>query len=209
MAHGDGMLGTLERRGPTLIIVAGILTAITASLSALGIVSDVTTDPFELSIAPFAFLLLFVGVVGMYPNLVERTPRLTRAGAGLGVLALVFAPVLGIVALADLTGLLPGDIPVWALGLHLLGRLVGLIALILFSAAVLRTDAYSRRVGFLLLGPATIMLLSFVHIGIGAPQWSAPPLVAANGLLMLALGYVLRTDSTTTERARSPTDAPG
>lgn len=209
MSNGNGVFATLESWKSTLIIIAGILTTITAALSAYGIVSDVTTNPFELAIAPFAFLLLFLGVFGLYPRLVERTPRLTRTGAGFGVLALVFAPILGIVALADLAGVLSGDIPVWALGLHLLGRLVGMIALILFSTTVLRTAAFSRRVGYLLLGPAAIMFLSFVHIAIGAPQWTAPPLVAANGLLMMALGYTLRTERVPAERSPSATDTPG
>lgn len=208
MAAGDVTWESVETWSPALVLAAGVLAAVTAALTTIGYATDATTDSFELAIAPFAFLLLFVGVLGLYPGLADSTPRLARAGAVFAVIGAVFAPLVGVVSIVDAAGLLSGDVPVWALGAHLLGRHAGQVALILFGVAVFRTGAYSRRVGALLLGPATVMLLALVHIVISGPAWATPPLVAANALAVLALGYALRAEQVPRERARAPADSP-
>lgn len=194
MTDGVGVFDWLEDRGPSLILVAGVLTTITAVLSAVGLTTTLTTDPYEMTIAPFAFLLLFLGVLRLFPRLAARAPRLTSVAAFFAVVGAVFAPLLGIVAAADLVGLV-ADVPLAVLGSHLLGRHAGQVALILFSVDVLRTGVYPRAIGLLLLGPAAVMLLALVHIVVSGPAWATPPLVAANAIAMLALGYHLWKNS--------------
>lgn len=205
MAERGGVLDWLERRNQSLILLAGVLASVTAALSTVGHLTTAGTDPFEIAIAPFAFLLLFLGVLGLYPRLADRTPRLARTAAAFAVIGALFAPLLGVVALADLAGLLAGDIPTAVLGSHLLGRHAGQVALVLTCVGIFRTGAYSRRVGVLLLGPAAVMLLALMHIILSWPAWATPPLVAANALAMLAIGHSLRTGPGTAAQGRQTT----
>lgn len=207
MTDQDGMFATIERWSPTLIIVAGVLTAITAALSAIMHYTSITLSVTGLHIAPFAFLLLFVGSLGLYPQLSKRTPRLAQASAVFAVLGAALAPWAALAAIADLAGLLSGGVTTAVLGSHLIGRHAGQMALILFSVSVLRTDAFSQRIGVLLLGPAAVMLIALFHIVTGAPDWVTPPTVAANAIAMLALGYTFRTESRPINPAQTPADS--
>lgn len=206
MTDGGKMTDTIQRWSPTLIIGAGVLTAITAALSAIMHYTDITLVVTGLHLAPFAFLLLFVGSLGLYPQLAKRTPRLAQASAVFAVLGAALAPWAGVAAIAALAGLLSGGVPTAVLGTHLLGRHAGQVALILFSVSVFRTNAYSRRVGVLLLGPAAVMLVALFHIATGAPGWVTPPTVAANAIAMLALGYTLRSERAPTSPSPSPAE---
>lgn len=206
MAGDSGALRWLERHNAALFVIAGVLTGITATLSALGTYMNAADTGTGILIAPFAFALIFLGLLGLYPRLVERTPRLARVGAGFAVLGAVLAPLLALVGAVDLLGLLAGEVPVWAYATHLLGRHSGQVGFVLFSVAVLRTDVYPRRIGYLLLAPATIMLLALTSIIVGAPQWTTPPLVGIHALAMLAIGYDLQDEPPTRERTRQTTE---
>jgi hypothetical protein len=151
--HG---LSSLERRSPTLILAGGGLLVGHAVVRGLRAFTDVSTPPD--AFGPAGYLLVFLGLLGLYPALADRSPWLARAAALLAVVpALDYALILlfGFGELAGISSRLldvvPGSV---FLPIHQ-GSMV--LAYGLAGLGVLRTDAYPQHVGVLLLAFPVLM----------------------------------------------------
>lgn len=160
-----------------------------------------------------ALLATFVGLLGVYPALSDRSSRLARAGVG--VLAATAAGVLVIfvwILAGRVLPLVAGmSVPAQPPGV-VIGATVGGYALtvLLFGVAGLWTGVPSRAVALLLLALFGVFALP----PIAGILWGEYPVdsmaVIVSGLqaaAILAIGYTLRSDSSPTDHAGPPADS--
>jgi hypothetical protein len=202
MSDKDTVLAPLEQWSSTLFLVAGALLVVYSVLFAAEAFMD-TYPAVRGSIGPLGYIVGFAGLLGLYPALADRSPKLAGAGA-------VFAAIGAVgwlVSLAGRSGILSG-----ARGavdaIEALFILLGMIlAFLVFSLASIRTDVYSRTVGLLLLGP---FLVNGVNFGIVIAGYASPEgrFVTSGlwALSYLAIGIALRTEDVPSER-RAPAPA--
>lgn len=209
MATGESVFAPLERLRSTLFLTAGtILLGFAASLFIIGILEAAPQDAFEYRVFSGAgYGLAFLGLLGLYPELVKQQPWLSRAA---GVFALLGAVMFG---LSFVTVGLPGVAFLFGVAepfalLNFAGLLFGFL---LFGLATLRSDTHPRRLGVLLVLPSVFVAINFIGGIVTGSNWTFPWLVVALGsgqsLTMLAIGYTLRAEDILTDRARSPADA--
>ncbi len=151
----------------------------------------------------FGLVAPLVGMLGFYPRLADRVPRLARASATVlsaAAVAVFLITVWGVCAelLAEAAGTEfsspPGVVLVASLGLVALGFL-------LVSTASLWTDVPTRAVGALLLTIVGVNVVYFVAVavyGAARPDWLNIVITGAHPVLFLAIGYVLPTASVST-----------
>lgn len=146
-------------------------------------------------------LVALVGLLGFYPRLVIRTPRLARVSAAVVVVAGLGLAVL--VVWASITTLLNQPMPPGVL--LILSLVAVIVGFLLFTAASLLTGIPSRTVSLLLVAFVVTwvvgLALSFVAFGGQAPDWLAVALNGVSAVVMLAIGYDLRTDTPSTDYA--------
>lgn len=209
-ANVTARVEVLERWSPTLFLVAGAILVVYAAFHGMEAFLDMDYAMVRDGIIrPVGYILGFVAVLGLYPKLAGRSPKLASLGAILTALAVVGWFVSGF--LGPTRGLamhLGVETPGWinAFGILIaLGFLVGLPA---FGIASLRAKVYPKTVGLLLLAPILVMVANFVIVGGGftSPFWR---FVVSSGdaLIILTLGIALRTGRMPTGRAeRQPTE---
>lgn len=149
-----------------------------------------------------AVMAVAVGLLGFYPPVTERTPRVALTGAffaGLvGTAALGLITSLGITLFAEL-GL--GMILPRPTGVFVVGALVMAsgfaLGFLLFGVGTRRTDTVPLTVshllvlgGVLLLAPVLVELLGLVY-PITTPPWVLFPILGGVALDTLVIGYVL------------------
>jgi hypothetical protein len=207
-ATGTTRWDTLEQRSSTMFLVAGGLWVILAALFTAEAFMDMPTSAAQSFFGPTAYGVAFVGLLGLYTALADRTPRLARAGAIFVVIGIVGAVVLALSAGSQLTGIIEAR-PAWDTVFNL-PLLVGVVlGFFTFGVTSLRTDVYSRSVGLLLLGPA--VMFGAVIVGSGLLGNSFPHVVhvvhsSAEALLHLSVGYLLRSESTTADHPELVTE---
>lgn len=191
--------GMLGRWSGTAFLVAGGLFLLSPAAKGLVLLTDVS--PHVWLVAPLVFSGLsasLVGLLGLYPRLTTRTPRLSLAG----VVATVIA---GAVTLGTFA---------WLMGAHLLPRVPGtsglpappaivFVTLILslatayalFGVASAWTAIPSRTAGGLLLALATpwIFLVVAHSMVSSLPAWLSITTYGVIPVVMLVLGHHLRT----------------
>lgn len=196
----SGLWTSLERRSPTLFLVAGALLVGYAALNGIAAFGDAAYVTVEDVVGPAGLATGFVGLLGLYPTLANGSPRLAAAGAACGALGAVGFSAIILEGLAALAGFeLPGWTAVFVL-LATLGMLAGYLPM---GLAALRADARSRTVGLLLPVPAVVFaaMLSqailFARFGLfseATMAWSAFAISSGQALAHLAIGHTLRTD---------------
>ena len=144
----------------------------------------------------------FVGLLGVFPGLVDRSRRLAQAGAVLVGIGLLVFISMGIASLAYFSDALSGDlsalVPILLPGV-IIGSVLGFVT---FGAATLRTDVHARSVGvlFVVLG-----LIPVVNIGSGIAgiqsMTATLAIVVALTLVTLSIGYLLRVEGPSAGRA--------
>lgn len=198
-------LESLESCSPALFLVAGAILVVYATLHGTEAFLDAAYPMVRDGvIRPVGYALGFVAVLGLYPSLADRSPKLARVGGVFTALGTVGWVVMGFVGssrgLAAHLGYAP---PAWlgVFGLLIaLGFVVGFPA---FGVASLHTGQYPRTVGLLLLAPllvmatnAAVVIGDFVAVAIGRFLVST-----GDALIVLALGIALGTDGTPIDRA--------
>lgn len=197
MVHRDTIWGMLEKWNPWVFLTAGGIFALLSVSSGLNVVTgtEITLSPVVI----FIFMLLvFVGLLGLYPGLADQDASLAKVGIGL---------LGGTVAM-----LIPG-VGVFT---HSIGRLVSetttlviviavavgaTLTVTTFGVAIHRTGGYLRPIGYFLLLMAasmSFMVVAMVVYGHSTPSW-IPPVV--NGFVAIslgAIGFVLRAGAVTT-----------
>jgi len=197
---------TLERWTPRLFLLSGGILVIYATFMGLWAFADLVPEGHGLEIG---YVLGFLGLIGLYPSLVRRSPWLARVGAvaaGCGVFAILYVSVNDFVHLAGLTS---GNLPGWQF-LRLLPLVGFILGYLPIGTASLRSDLYPRTVGLLLLLPGIITVLMLVSIVTGHPLLSRLQTVfvvsAGEAMAHLAIGTTLQTRASSTDDEEQSTE---
>lgn len=199
-------LQSLEQRISTLVLVAGGLMVVHTGVHVL-IAYTNTNYPLHHEM-PFGFLghlVALVALLGLYPRLVTRSPKLTRVGAGVVVLAMVGLSAVGTMTLAEGLGVTPPAFlrPVGLL--FILGVILGYLA---FGVAGLRTDVVTRTTALAILTPVIVMVYNMaVALTTGGTREGQIIVAGGFALTHLAIGAALRSEEFPTgdaEPAASP-----
>lgn len=197
MADRDGLFAPLERRSAALFFLAGGLMVVLVALFVTGREPG-SGDPLLGTVAPAGFAAAFLGLLGLYPTLVDRIPWSARAGAiflGIGVAGTL---ILIVGNAGELAGLYV-EAPVWVDAANLLLIIGGVtLGFGIFGVGVLRTDTYSPTVGLLMLWPAVVFGVGIIVVGtfilgITFPHWIHKVHSASEAVVYLSLGYLLRS----------------
>jgi hypothetical protein len=197
--------GTLERWSATAFLTAGVLWLLDTVLLGIELFAGVSILGTPGAVNPVLYIsglvAGIVGLLGLYPGLAGRTPRLARVSAGLVALAGVGISVL-LVWFITVTLLNQPDPPGVLL---ILSILVAALGIIMLGIASVRTGVPSRAVGLLVLAiPATLvggLLLVYVGYGGDSPDWTSPAIGIVMAVLLLAIGYRLRTEPVSADSA--------
>ncbi len=205
MTDSTGVLAPLEDWSAPAFLVAGGFFVINAAIVATGIA---TNSERLIMLLGQAFVgagwtAAFIGMLGLYPALADRSRWLVRVAAFLIVIGVVIFTVMAVASLLYYLGIPDGEItallPVFLPGV-ILSSILGVG---LFSVASLRTDVHSRTVGLLLLALPLIVvtnILRGVVAGIESPI-ATLVIVIALTLVNVAIGYRLRVEGLPTDRA--------
>lgn len=184
--------GLLERHSPSLFFGAGVLLTGYAILNGVEATTTTTVEPnlFELG-----YVLGFLGLIGLYPRLVGRQPWLARVGGGAAMSGAVAISAFNVGHLAEIAGITPDGLPGTSvfIVMALVGFVLGYLAI---GAAVLYSNAYSRRLGLVLSVPGVIVLIMLAHIAAGfdSPE-TAFVISAGQAMTHLAIGATLRAEA--------------
>ncbi|WP_143423303.1 hypothetical protein [Halegenticoccus soli] len=203
-------MALLEQRNASAFLVTSVL--ILASL-----VVPVGLEPLTdlswvsgLVLIALAVVSVAAGLVGLYPRVNNRTPKLALAGVGAATVAGVAA--LGLVGLTGVAVWNEFDFGLIVANPMRVFMLVGLLiaggfslSLLLFGAAVWKTESSSRTVGGLLivgggalLAPVAVELLGLLF-EVNAPAWLLFPVIGGLALDTAAVGYSLRIQRTSSK----------
>jgi len=191
MGDAKGVMGFLQRWSSTLFIVGGVVAlifAVRVPVQALTGTGYGNVGFLFLS----GYILAFIGLLGLYPELSRQQRWMAGAGAIGACLGIVgFAGSVVVIGL-DLVGMIPENPPVWlnTVPLSIIGMVGGFLT---FGVASLRSDTSVRVLGFLLLIPGLLFGGSvIVDVAPGFDQWRFL-FGAGQSISFLAIGYVLRT----------------
>lgn len=204
---GSGLVkrvNPLERISPTLFLLGGGLLVAYASLNGFVLATGGEDIVVENVVGPAGFVLGFLGLLGLAPGLLDRTPWLAKGGAGAAILGVVGFTTITVATLGRLAGVLGSEPPAWfpvLLGLVVVGMGPGFVA---FGLASFRDAARPRVLGLLLLAPPAIfgMMLAGMVTG-AAPYWSEFAISTGQALAYLSIGLALRAEAGSTDRASS------
>lgn len=202
MIHWD----SVEQWSPTLFLVGGALLVGHAAVKGIKAFTDLAPPPDVF--VTTGHLIALVGLVGLYPVLVDRTPRVARAAVAVAVVPIVGWGVMTVARLLAVAGtvsslnhVLPGALIVLVVGSTIL-------TYGLFGAATLRAGEDSRIVGILVLAPAALFIMLLVDAATtGASALDGVFIGGGLALSMMALGYRLRTWDHRTAHAAPNGDA--
>lgn len=204
--------GLAERDGSIFLVAGGMLFIATAN-DALGAYTSLTTQagiPLAIeAVAGFGGLVLaLVGLVGLYPRLADRSPRLARIGAVLVTLpTAVFAVLITCAIPPGVLGIPSPAAAIPALDtIGITGFLMAAASAGVFGVAALRERTLSHVLGgsLLLLGVAWSLLFGVAFLN-GFPI--AHRVLLAAGVLqtpaLFGAGYALHLDPETANRPRT------
>lgn len=204
--------GSIERcRGP-LFLTAGLLLVAYAVLNGIVAATDLGYETVEDVVGPAGFAVGFVGLLGLYPGVSDRSPAAARIGAVGAVFGAVGFSAISLHAVARLAGEGPPALPAIVVLTGAIGMLAGFLA---FGVASLRTGGRSRAVGLLLLVPPCVFAVMvtqavlFARFGVfsaAVMEWSAVAISGGQALAHLAIGVTLRTGRLPTTAATRSDD---
>lgn len=199
---------SLARWSSTAFLIAALLMFVDAAIVAANIVTG--EEGFLVLGQAFvgaAWTGALIGLLGLYPGLADRSRWLSRAGAVFAAVGVVTFAVMAVASLVYYAGIPAGDFDAISV-LFIPGVLVGsVLGFITFGVASLRTDAYSRTLGVLLLVPAVLVATNILRFAAGMDAATITlVIVIGDALAMLAIGYALRAGPEPTGR---PEAAPG
>lgn len=181
--------GSLERWSPRLFVLGGLLVLGSALNNSLIFYANAPLpEPLGIVLNMAGFVAALVGVVGFYPELSDRIPRLAKLSLGVVAAGIVGIVVLAVWAIAMLGIGAPEPSPVIAL----LSLFLMLLGLCLFGVSVLRTDVYAKPVGVLLLALVAVLLVVFARSVIVGGDPSNSFIIVSEGVesaLLLGIGY--------------------
>jgi len=196
----------VEQWSPMLFLVAGGLLVGHATVQGIKAFTTMTTLPDVF--VTTGHLVALVGLLGLYPVLVDRTPRLARAAGAVAVVPLAgwvvltgtqFLTVAGV--MSSMTDALPGAV-------GMLVPVSTILTYVLFGVATLRVGGDSRTVGLLVVAPAALFVVLLVASVVTEASAILGVIIGGGfALSMLALGARLRSWDHPTEHTAPTTDA--
>lgn len=197
MVSDDGRWSGLERWRATAFLVGGLLlvadAAWLAGNMAMGGEKYLTTGQFFVGTGWTAALL---GLLGVYPTVADRSRWLSRGGAVCTAIGVVTFAVMAVTVAGEILDVLPFAYE--SVGSAFIpGVLIGsVLGFVLFSAAILRTGAFSQSFGLLLLAPPILVLGNILRFILGnTSEVVTLGVVIADALVILLIGYYLRSQS--------------
>lgn len=195
------------RWSATAFFVAGGLLLASPTHIALELFMDIPLPSWivALFILP-GLITTLVGLLGLYPRLVDRAPRLALAGgvmAGITgtILIVIFVWILGGALLSAVSGIAIGTPPGVLFSTFALTMTLGFV---FFGVATLRSPGFAHSFGLLLLSfavPWIVVLATTAVFGSMFPEWLTLVIYGPIPFMMLATGYTLRVESVSTGRA--------
>ena len=186
-------LQSLERQISMLFLVAGGFMVVHTGIHVL-IAFTNTSYPLHHEM-PFGFLghlLALIALLGLYPQLVTRSPKLTRVGAGLVVLGMVGLTGVGTMTLSESLGVTPPAFLRAVAPLFILGFILGYLA---FGVTGLRTDIVTRTTALAILTPVLVMIYNMtVALTTGGTREGQIIVAGGFALTHLAIGVALRSE---------------
>lgn len=184
----------LERWRATAFLIGGAIFVINAAIVVVRMSEGTEPAAFAQAFVGAGWTAAFIGLIGFFPSLADRSRWLVRIGAVFSVIGAITMAAMAAASLGYSTGVLGGelgDVIMFFLPGVFLGIVLGFGS---FALASLRTPIYSRRVGllFLLLPMTFLFNLGTGIAGIGG-QSKILGVVTVLALAMLAIGYLLRT----------------
>lgn len=181
----------IEGHSAVLFLAAGVLLTGYAALNGVEAFTAATVEP---NLFEFGYVLGFLGLLGLYPRLVDRQPWLARIGGGAALSGAIAITAFNIGHLVEIAGVvsdgLPG-MPVF-IAMALVGFVFGYLAT---GTAVLRSDVYPRLYGLVLLVPGVVVVLMLVHIVAGFDSLETAFVISVGqAMTHLAIGATLRAD---------------
>lgn len=188
-----------------MFLVGGGLLVGHAAMLGIQAFSNLTTPPDVFG--PTGHLVALVGLLGLYPPLVARTPAVARIAGAVATVALVSWAVMTVTRFLAVAGIISAlsDVLPGAFFMLVFGSTI--LTYVLFGVAIVRVDDSPRTVGLLVLAPAVLLVVVLVDSAITGVT-ALDGLIIGGGLAlsMLALGYVLRTWDRPTDRTTSTGD---
>lgn len=205
MTGRNGTLEAIEGRTATLFLVAGGLLAVFAAL--WGVEAFTQRAAPQDIFGPAGLAVAFLGLLGLYPSIADRSPWLARVGAVTATIGVVGATVTSGWYVGVAGGVFPTEPPAY-IAAFAIGILVGgFLAFPSFGAATLRSDAHSRTLGLLLLAPPVILGTMTVAVAVtGGPAIVGFIAGSAQAIAHLSIGYALRVENARSSRTTSTAD---
>jgi hypothetical protein len=200
MTDRRGALGWLEKRAPTLFLVAGGLAVVFAANTALRTFVGTSYPVVQDVVGPIGFFVGVVGLFGLYPALADRTPTLARIAAAVAVVPAVGYFAIVVMGIGSTAGVLSYPTgPLAAIPIVVIVTMV--LAFGLFGVTSLRAGVRSRVVGALLLVESAMFLLLILNV--------VPFVLTDIGhvIAYLGVGVTLWTEGVPTGSAEPMTDA--
>lgn len=184
---------SLERWSPTLFLAAGVLFVGHAVVR--GIEAFTTMPPPIDVFGPTGYVAAILGLLGLYPALVDRTPVTARVAA---VAAAATAPAWILISgwnFGDAAGALPPQTDVLPGAFFVAVIVSTLLVYLLFGVASLRAGVHGRTFGVLLLAPTALFFLLLVGGVLLSTNSAAGGVVVGGGLAIVhgAVGGTLVT----------------
>lgn len=197
---------SVEQWSPMLFLIGGGLLVGHAAIEGIEAFTDLTPPP-DVFVST-GHLVALVGLVGLYPVLVNRTPRVARTAIAVAVVPIVGWVVMTAAKLLAVTGTITSLNHVLPEVLIMLVVGSTILTYALFGAATLRVDEESRTVGLLVLAPAVLVVVLLVDATLtGVSALDGALIGGGLALSMLTLGYRLHTWDYRTEYALPTDDA--
>lgn len=196
----------LERRSAEAFLLAGVLLLASPAHVGLELFINVPLPSWMVaSVILPGLIATLVGLVGLYPRIADRAPRMASVGGlftGLAgtTLVVLLGWILGGSVLTAASGIAIGSPPDVA---FLVLAVTMTLAFVSFGTASLRVAVPSRPVGALLLSfalPWIGSLAATAVYGSAFPRWLTLAIYGPIPVVMLATGYGLRIESVPTAR---------
>ena len=203
---------SIEKWSEVMFLVAGVLFAgfvVVNIISWLTNMTAVWLGVAEVGTGLLGLVASTIAVVGLYPRLNDRVPRLSGAGvvAFVGAIVGLVASVVWLVGIIGLENA-PEAVPTALTALFSLSVLLIAAGFLIFAIACLRTNIPSRRVGYLLIVPVIMWIWHYVALTIfGSTRIGTIIDYAVIAAAFLAIGYLLRTGSEPTRGAEPAPDS--
>lgn len=194
---------TLEQSSPWLFTLAAAFLLVGAANSGLSFLTDGYTFNEWLGIVlELGRLAALLGAAGLSMQIVDRDARIGNIVRAVASLAAVGVTALIAMATLVVTGALVD--PIGSLGL--VAYVLSVSTFLAVGIGILRTDAYSPRIGVLLLVNVIALLVVFFGRLVVPLGLVATVIPAMQVLLYLGVGFTLRGLNVTTQRAVPATD---